>query len=148
MTSVNTDDIIQLIQERGYRLTSARKKVIGILANHSEFLGAYDIHHLLEQENTHIGVASIYRVLDLLKSLGLLKSEEFGAGGEKYRLENKHSHHHHSHQLICSQCGHTEELLGECPISHIADKLEQDSGYQIEEHWLRFFGVCPLCRDQ
>lgn len=142
------NDIIQLIQKRGYRLTSARKKVIGILTTRSEFLGAYDIHSLLAQENTHIGVASIYRVLDLLKSFGLLKSEEFSVGGEKFRLESEDSHHHHSHQLICSQCGRTEEWAGECPISNIAQKLEHDSGYQIEEHWLRFFGVCPLCRKE
>lgn len=141
------DDIIQLIQEKGYRLTSARKKVIFTLTTHSEFLGAYDIHNILKQENSPIGVASIYRVLELLKSLGLLKSEEFSVGGEKFRLENPETHHHHSHQLICSQCGRTEEWVGECPISNIAAKLEQESGYQIDEHWLRFFGVCPLCKD-
>lgn len=142
------NEIIQLIQAKGYRLTDPRKKVIRILTSHSDFLGAYDIHNLLQQENVPIGVASIYRVLSLLKSLGLLRSEEFSAGGEKYRLESLTSHHHHSHQLICSQCGRTEEWIGECPISNIAGKLEQDSGYQIEEHWLRFFGVCPFCRKE
>lgn len=142
------NEIIQLIQERGYRLTSARKQVIGILTTHTEFLGAYDIHYLLEQRNTHIGVASIYRVLDLLKNLGLLKSEEFGVGSVKFRLESKDAHHQHSHQLICSQCGRTEEWMGECPISNIAHELEKDSGFQIDEHWLRFFGVCPLCKEE
>ena len=138
-------DIIQLLQAKGYRLTSARKNVIHILATHHEFLGAYDIHDLLEKRNIHIGIVSIYRVLELLKSLSLLKSEEFSAGGEKYRLLGTHNHQH-SHQLICSQCGRTEEWQGDCPISSIASKLEQDSGYEIEEHWLRFFGKCPMCR--
>lgn len=142
------EEILKNIQKEGHRLTFARKNVIRILCNHSDFLGAYDIHHLLEQEEIHIGVASIYRVLGMLKALGLIKSEEFSSGGEKFRLETKHSHPHHSHQLICSQCGRTEEWAGDCPIATLAQKLEVDSGYQIEEHWLRFFGVCPLCQNQ
>jgi Fur family zinc uptake transcriptional regulator/Fur family ferric uptake transcriptional regulator len=142
------NEIIQLIQERGHRLTSARKQVIRVLCSHSGFLGAYDIHHQLEEEGVHIGVASIYRVLGMLKTLGILRSEEFSTGGEKFRLEPKHSHpHQHSHQLICSQCGRTEEWAGECPISNVTRKLESDSGFQIEDHWLRFFGVCPHCQD-
>lgn len=140
------EEILKNIQNEGHRLTFARKNVIRILCTHSDYLGAYDIHHLLEQDEIHIGITSIYRVLGMLKTLGLIKSEEFSSGGEKVRLETKHSHLHHSHQLICSQCGRTEEWAGDCPIATIAQKLEVDSGYQIEEHWLRFFGVCPLCR--
>lgn len=143
---MDSNEIIQLIQEKGHRLTIARKQVIHVLCSHSEFLGAYDIHHLLEKDGIHIGVASIYRVLGMLKNLGILKSEEFSSGGEKFRLEARHSHSHlHSHQLICSQCGRTEEWAGECPISNLK-KLENESGYQIEDHWLRFFGVCPRCQ--
>jgi len=140
------DEILQNLQQKGHRITSARKNVIRILCSHSDFLGAYDIHHLLVQEKIHIGVASIYRVLGMLKTLGLLKSEEFSSGGEKFRLEAKHTHPQHSHQLICSQCGRSEEWAGDCPIATLSQKLEVDSGFQIEEHWLRFFGVCPHCQ--
>lgn len=142
------EEIIERIQKSGYRLTAARKQVIHILCTHSDYLGAYDIHHLLEKEKIHLGVVSIYRVLGMMKSLGLLKSEEFGSSGEKFRLVAKFPHLHHSHQLICSQCGRMEEWAGDCPISGISRKLERDSGYQIEDHWLRFIGLCPHCKNQ
>lgn len=139
--------ILELLSEKGYRLTQARKEVIRILTTNTQFLGAYDIHNLLKNENVHIGVTSIYRVLDLLKKLDLVRSEEFSAGGERFRLETNKDQHEHSHQLICSQCGRQEEWIGECPITGLAEKLEQKSGYQIEEHWLRFFGLCPQCQE-
>lgn len=144
---MDNNELLHLLKKEGYRLTQARKQVIRILTTNKQFLGAYDIHNLLEQENIHIGVASIYRVLDLLKRLDVLRSEEFSASGEKYRLETKETQHEHSHQVICSQCGRQDEWMGECPVASLAERLEHDSGYHIEEHWLRFFGVCPECQE-
>lgn len=140
---MNYEDILQDIQQRGYRLTSARKHIIQVLCNHRDYLGAYDIHHILEQNGTHVGVVSIYRVLEMLNTFGLLQKEEFGSGGERVRLINPAEQH--AHQLICIKCGRSKEL-GDCPISHFAKTIELQSGYRIQNHWLRFFGLCPLCQ--
>lgn len=137
------EEIIETLRRKGFRLTSARKHVIEVLYRHHDYVGAYDIHHLLEAEGIHTGISSVYRVLEVLQSLNLLQQEEFGQGGIRYRLQR--SPQHHSHQLICSRCGRTEEL-GECPLSQWARRLEEDSGYAIQEHWLRFFGLCPTCK--
>lgn len=141
---MNYEEIIQHIQQQGYRLTAARKHVIHALCHQTEYLGAYDIHHLLEQSDIHVGIVSIYRVLEVLNNLGLLQREEFGSGGERFRLINMSDQH--AHQLICTKCGRTEALES-CPISHMAQNLELKSGYRIQEHWLRFFGLCPHCQD-
>lgn len=137
------EEILETLRRKGFRLTAARKYVIEVLYQHYDYLGAYDIHHLLEATGIHTGIASIYRVLEMLQNLNMLQQEEFSQGGIRYRLHR--SPQHHSHQLICSRCGRTEEL-GECPLSHWARRLEQDSGYAIQEHWLRFFGICPDCQ--
>lgn len=137
------EEITETLRQHGFRLTAARKQVIKVLDQHSEYLGAYDIHHLLEATGMHIGISSIYRVLDMLQNLNLLQQEEFGQGGIRYRLQRPSQQH--AHQLICSRCGRTEEL-GNCPLSHWADRLEQDSGFEIQAHWLRFFGLCPACQ--
>ncbi len=137
------EEITETLRQRGFRLTAARKHVIKVLDQHPEYLGAYDIHHLLEATEMHIGISSIYRVLEMLQNLNLLQQEEFGQGGIRYRLQRPSQPH--AHQLICSRCGRTEEL-GDCPLSHWADRLEQDSGFEIQAHWLRFFGLCPACQ--
>ena len=137
------DEITKQIRDQGHRLTTARKEVIRILCENRNYLGAYDIHHLVENQGNHIGVASIYRILAMLESQGYLQREEFGSGGERFRLPEDNLHH--AHQLICSKCGDAQEFA-DCPIASIAKTLESQSGYQIQEHWLRFFGLCPKCR--
>ena len=142
---MNYEEILQHIQDKGYRLTSGRKHIIQVLCHHTDYLGAYDIHHLLEQNNIHVGIVSIYRVLEMLNSFGLLQLEEFGSGGERFCLVS--TAEQHAHQLICTRCGQTKEL-NDCPISHLAKSLELQSGFRIQNHWLRLFGLCPLCQTE
>jgi len=138
------EEVVSQLQKQGYRLTAARRHVIAALCSHPQFLGAYDIHHVLELNGIHIGVSSVYRVLELLETMALLQREEFGSGSERFRLRAGHTHHH-AHQLVCSRCGRTEEFAG-CPLQSWAQNLESQSGYRIQEHWLRFFGLCPHCQ--
>lgn len=142
---MNYEEILQHIHQQGHRLTSARKHIIQVLCSHTDYLGAYDIYHLLEQNGIHVGIVSIYRVLEMLNNFGLLQKEEFCSGGERFRLINPV--HQHAHQLICTKCGRSKDL-GDCPISHFAQTLELQSGYRIQNHWLRFFGLCPLCQSE
>ncbi|WP_407308724.1 Fur family transcriptional regulator [Desulfosporosinus sp. SB140] len=142
---MNYEEILQYIQQRGYRLTSARKHVVEVLCQNSAYLGAYDIHHILEQADIHVGIVSIYRVLEMLNSIGLVQKEEFGSGGERFCLVN--SANQHAHQLVCTKCGQSKEL-GDCPIRNLAHAIESQSGYRIQNHWLRFFGLCPHCQSE
>ncbi|HEX3015293.1 MAG TPA: Fur family transcriptional regulator [Desulfobacteria bacterium] len=138
---LNYETITQRLREHGYRLTEARSQVIRVLCNSSDYIGAYDIHNTLKSQGASIGLVSVYRVLELLCHLGLVQSEEFGAGGEKFRLNRGR----HTHQIICSICGVAKEF-GNCGIGDLAQDLEEASGYKIKDHWLRFFGVCPTCQ--
>jgi len=138
-------DYIQIGKElrlQGYRLTEARIQVCRVLCNSSTFVGAYEIYNVLKEQGTKVGVASIYRVLDLLCRLEFVEREEFGAGGEKFRLNREQDH---THQLVCSGCGAAKEFAN-CSIHHLAQSLENTSGFKIHNHWLRFFGLCPNCQ--
>ncbi len=134
-------ELTALLRTRGYRLTSARVQVTRILCDAQGYVGAYEIYNTLKQQGINVGVASVYRVLELLCQLNLVQREEFGAGGEKFRLSQKG----HTHQLICSECGVAREF-GNCGILPLAQDLESTSGFKIHEHWLRFFGLCPNCQ--
>ena len=140
------EKILKSIQEQGYRLTCARRQVIQVLCQHDEYLGAYDIHHILEENDLHVGVASVYRVLEMLKTIGLVQSEEFGSGGERFCLKNTDAKQH-AHQLICTKCGRSEEL-DDCPLKQFSHSVESESGFLIQNHWLRLFGLCPHCRSK
>lgn len=138
------EEITKEIKKAGYRLTTARKHVISILCNSTEYLGAYDIHHKLEEKNIHVGVTSIYRVLEMLDLFDLLENQEFNNDGKHFRL--KHPTGLHAHQLVCSKCGRIQEFAN-CPLAEMAHSLESESGYKIKQHWLRFIGLCPDCQN-
>lgn len=129
------------LRHKGYRLTEARTQVCRVLCDSTEYMGAYDIYSTLKSQGINVGVASIYRVLDLLDGLNLLQREEFGASGEKFRLFGNR----HTHQLICSGCGIAKEFAN-CGIHSLAESLEDSSGFKIHDHWLRLFGLCPNCQ--
>jgi Fur family transcriptional regulator, ferric uptake regulator len=133
--------LTEQLRSHGYRLTGARVQVTRILCEAPGYLGAYHIYNALKQQGINVGVASIYRVLELLCQLNLVQREEFGSGGEKFRLSQKG----HTHQLVCSECGVAKEF-GNCGVNPLAKDLEISSGFKIHEHWLRFFGLCPTCQ--
>ncbi len=137
------DKLTSEMRRRGYRLTAARIQVCRVLCESAGYLGAYDIYNTLKARGVNVGVASVYRVLSLLCELSMVQREEFGAGGEKFRL----SQHTHTHQLICSGCGAATEF-GNCSIQILARNLENSSGFKIHDHWLRFFGLCPNCQNK
>ncbi len=135
--------ITEQFRHHGYRLTEARIHVTRALCQAGTYVGAYDIYNTLQELNIHVGIASIYRVLELLCSLGLVQREEFGAGGEKFRI----SSNSHTHQLVCSGCGQAQEFSN-CALNSMAQALERTSGFKIQDHWLRFFGLCPTCQSK
>ncbi len=140
---LNHNTITEELRSRGYRLTTARASVARALCDANSYMGAYDIYNTLKAQGINVGVASIYRVLSLLCELNLVQREEFGAGGEKFRLVQGG----HTHRLVCSGCGTAREFTN-CGINSLAKSLEQSSGFTIHDHWLKFFGICPDCRGQ
>ncbi|MEW6227017.1 MAG: transcriptional repressor [Bacillota bacterium] len=51
-------------------------------------------------------------------------------------------HHHH---LVCTDRGKAVEFEG-CDLWAILDAGAFKTGFEIEEHWLQFFGKCPTCQ--
>ena len=137
----DNSSMLEALQGRGFRLTAARARVINVICEDNGYLGAYDIYNTLKAKNIKVGLASIYRILDLLCELGLLQREEFGSSGEKFRTIQEQ----HTHQLICSRCGEAKEFSN-CGIAKLTSNLENSSGFKINEHWLKFFGLCPGCQ--
>lgn len=141
---MDSEQINLELRQKGYRLTQPRSQVCRLLCDTTEFLGAYDIYAVLKKQGATVGVASVYRVLELLSQLQLVEREEFGVGGEKFRLIALGSTNH-THRLVCSDCGIAEEFAN-CGIHSLAKSLESTSGFKIHEHWLKFFGLCPDCQ--
>jgi Fe2+ or Zn2+ uptake regulation protein len=87
------------------------------------------------------GIASVYRTLEMLEDLGLIQQIHQPGGCHSVcpTLEG------HKHPLICKDCGRMQVIEGNEGIAEYIAWIEEQTGYQVEDHWLQLFGVCKGC---
>jgi len=132
-----------------HRLTPQRRLVLEIfMENLERHLSAEELYQISREKGEEIGLATIYRTLELLEELGLLQKMNFGDGRSRYELvpmELLERNHHHHHHLICLTCGAILEVEEDL-LSQLERVVEEKHSFQITNHYLQFFGYCPSCR--
>jgi len=128
-----------------YKLTSQRRAVVDLLEQRrGEHLTAEEIYMEVKKSEPGIGLATIYRTLELLVNLDILSRGSFDDG--KYRYEFYEDDRHHHHHFICLDCGRIDEI-GEDDLQPLENALE-GRGYQIVDHSLKLYGYCPTCKTE
>ncbi|MBR6712592.1 MAG: transcriptional repressor [Selenomonadaceae bacterium] len=140
------EDLREKLSAGGYKMTPQRKEILKIFVEHSEWhhMSAEDVYSILREKDSEIGLATVYRALDLLSELGILMRVDFGDGCARYELNTTDPKVHHHHHLICLKCKKVIEFEED-----LLDELEADiakkSGFQILNHEVKFFGYCSDC---
>lgn len=140
-------DLRAKLSEGGYKMTPQRKEILKIFVEHSDYhhMSAEDVYGILRERESEIGLATVYRALDLLSDLGILVQVDFGDGCARYELNTADPNVHHHHHLICLNCKKVIEFEDD-----LLDDLEADiakkSGFEILNHEVKFFGYCKDCR--
>jgi Fur family ferric uptake transcriptional regulator len=89
-----------------------------------------------------VGLATVYRTLELLVSSGLVAERDFGEGFRRYEAVAPGQAHEH---CICSSCGRVMELTNdrlERVIALVAEEVE----FRPHHHHLEVFGLCRDCQ--
>ncbi len=146
-TTFTMEDLRKRLQERQHKMTPQRQIVLQIFLDRpGEHLSAEDVHGILRDNHSEIGLATVYRSLELLSGLGILQKMEFGDGCSRYEVNTTDPSAHHHHHLICNGCGKVIEFEDD-----LLEELEQDisrkSGFKIIDHQVKFFGYCKECQD-
>jgi Fur family ferric uptake transcriptional regulator len=130
------------LKDAGHRAGGARSAVVELLAGQSCCLSAQEISDELRGKGTDVGLASVYRALDLLHEMGLVQRVEIGDGGSRYEpIVPGGEHHHHA---VCDSCGRVtafEDDRLERALERLAGRLRHSmSGHDIVIH-----GACASC---
>tara|TARA_Y100001968_G_scaffold310883_1_gene332256 strand:+ start:257 stop:709 length:453 start_codon:yes stop_codon:yes gene_type:complete len=132
------------LRQDGRRLTSQRRKTLNLFEKIGSgiHLSAEEVHSQLLKSNARVSLATIYRTLKLLVSMGFLKELELSEGGHRFELlSQEHPDHHH---LICIRCGRTEEFEDYQVIQ--SGKLAAEKfHFELVESTLNVRGLCPAC---
>jgi len=131
----------QPTQQRAQRNTWQRERVREALADARGFVSAQSLHATLRDENTGIGLATVYRALAGLAASGEADSLQSPEGEALYRACVSRGHHHH---LICRSCGLTVEIAA-TDVEQWARRTASQHGFTDAEHVVDIFGLCASC---
>lgn len=139
------------LRNQGLRVTEPRQAVLNVMHRMAGHHSADEIFFQVHRLYPGIGLATIYRTLDLLTRLGLVKKYDFGQGRARYELVKKDVHHHH--HLICEQCGKVidyDDFMDEEKIlvKKIEEALSKKHNFKIKTHNLQFYGLCKECQER
>lgn len=123
------------------RNTWQRDRVRAALSENPGFVSAQDLHASLRDENTGIGLATVYRALATLAASGEADQLQSPEGEAIYRACSSTGHHHH---LICRSCGTTVEIEA-TDVEDWAQRMAAQHGFTRAEHVVDIFGVCTSC---
>jgi Fur family ferric uptake transcriptional regulator len=127
-----------LCRENGLRITSTLKETLNLLENAAVPMSLAE----LEEKITSCNQSTIYRSVQRLKKIGVVKQLNFAEQGTKFALATREDN---DDFLICKACGKVEALDSPSPLNDLKNRLMQKTGFSGLSHELEFYGVCPQC---
>ena len=132
----------QELRNVGLKVTLPRVKILEILErSNPRHMSAEDMYKALLDSGEDIGLATVYRVLTQFESAGLVTRHHFEGGHSVFEL-NQGDHHDH---IVCVKCGRVDEFVDH-EIERRQQQIASDKGYEITDHSLYLYGICPACR--
>lgn len=136
------------LRAEGHKLTPQRLAIIEALAASCTHPTAYEIYDQVRQRFPMLGLATVYKTLDVLKGLGEVVETGFGASGARYEA-NLHPHVN----LVCRRCGRVVDVNalaghdgepGGIPLDWVKAAAAQ-AGFTVQGGHIEYFGVCAEC---
>lgn len=129
-----------VLKQAGHRLTGPRLAVLEAIESGDGPLSPGEVLERGRQTYPELGRATVYRTLDLLTDLGMLRPVFLGDGGTRVVAVRDGYHH-----LLCLRCG-AAVCFDECVVTDLAATLSERLGFQVKSHLLELFGLCASCR--
>lgn len=129
---------IDELKNTGLKATLPRLKILDVFQKGDQrHMTAEDVFRVLLQDNSDIGLATVYRVLTQFEQAGILSRSHFESGKAVYEL-NEGTHHDH---LVCVDCGRVEEFY-DAEIEKRQISVAKAKGFTIAEHALSLYANC------
>ena len=128
----------QYLEQMGLKQTQQRRLIVQHFLAINSHVDAEELHRRVNGEGHDIGLATIYRTLNLLTEAGLIEQKSFQDGRSVFEVAHPGSHHDH---LICTECGRVVEFEDQ-EIEDLQNKIASKYGIELKSHRLDLFGFC------
>ena len=131
----------QRLRDAGHKLTHARLTVLGALEDSGGHITSSEVLERVSILDGSIGRASVFRTLDLLTSLSIIRPTYLHSSMTPTYVLLPDGHHHH---IICTRCNRVIEFE-DCGLAQIESDLEARLHVKLTGHLLEFYGLCERC---
>lgn len=132
------------LQRKNLKQTKQRKRIVELFIDLKSHLSAEELHEAARRDGQSVGLATIYRTLNLLADAGLAEQKSFGEGHFVYEINRPGDHHDH---IICLDCGSVIEF-GNDEIERLQESVAAKHDFRLTSHRLDLYGHCtrgPSC---
>ncbi|PIU19565.1 MAG: ferric uptake regulation protein [Elusimicrobia bacterium CG08_land_8_20_14_0_20_59_10] len=138
------------IRGQGRRITPARHAVLDVLSERGEHLTAEEVFKAASRRYPNLGLATVYRTLELMTDLGMVSKFDTGDDKARYEFAEGPSAKGHHHHLVCTSChkivDYKDFIKEETQLLRRTEQeLTKKYGFRIIGHVIQFCGLCPAC---
>ena len=131
------------LRQRGLRWTPQRQNVVEVLAGARGHLTGSELVELCRARDPQTIPSTVYRTLDALEELGLVRHGHGPDGREEYHVAPTGEHGH----LYCSGCGGRWEIA-KGTAGRIVDALREEQAFEVDLSHVTVVGRCPACQER
>lgn len=143
----NQEQFKALLRTNGLKVTNQRIAILEVLNNRpGKHLTAEEIYEYVRKKYPDIGLATVYRTIQLLSELNLIDKLNLDDGYVRYEIgakNNEYSSHHH-HHLICLDCGNIYAFQDDL-LENLENKIKETLGFEVSDHEVKLYGHCKKC---
>jgi Fur family ferric uptake transcriptional regulator len=130
-------------------MTGPRREIISVLEAADEYMSAEEVYMEVYRRQPGIGIATVYRTLQLLTEIGTAQRVDTGDGKARYKLSPEEERKRRI-VLICSHCSRTVPVTeisedDQRRIAEVEASMHKQHGFSTERSVTQFFGQCAEC---
>ena len=140
-STIRLEKMVQKLREHEHRITPQRLAILKVLAVSKGHPSVEQIYARVKTDFPTTSLATVYKNVSLLKSLGEVLELGFSDDSNRYDGNKPYPHPH----LVCTQC---KKIIDPelSRLQDLAQELVQETGFRIVNHRMDFFGICPECQ--
>jgi Fur family ferric uptake transcriptional regulator len=137
-----------LLKQNGLKVTTQRVAILEVLSSRPGMhLTAEEIYDYVREKYPEIGIATVYRTIQVLSELNLIDKLNLDDGYVRYEISKGSSEEacHHHHHLICLECGRVYAFQDDL-LEKLEERIMETMGFHVVDHEVKLYGHCSNCK--
>jgi len=141
--------LAELLKKKGLKITTQRIAILEALEScPGKHLTSEEIYDMVKLQIPEIGLATVYRNVQVLMELGFIEKVNLDDGYIRYELaDSNDAKNHRHHHLICVKCGAVYSFEGDL-LEQLESRIKDTMEFSVVNHEVKLYGYCKRCQDK